>query len=201
VSEEDNELRVVFRTSQYGEAAALTAMLNDATIPAEMLGANQNTMMVPGGGGEMFAIRIIVPATREGEAIAVIEDYMKSIGAAPQEEAPEAAEPDALLACPNCETVGIMLHRPCPGCGYEIQTAHAPLAFVKEHARGALTFCPECRDPLTLASGQCRTCSEELEPLESGDLLCPTLEHVLYRDTVGGIACKACKRVWVDVAA
>ncbi len=198
---DESALSVVFRTSQYAEAATLTSMLNAAGIPAEMLGANQNTMVV-GGGGEMFAIRIVVHASYEKEAVALIEAYMQSIGAAPHEENPETnGETDALLPCPNCETVGLTLRAPCSGCGFEIRTApdqEPPL--VKDHAAGSRTFCPECRDPLTFPSGQCSACAEELEPLENGDRLCPSLAHVLYRDTVGGFVCKACKRVWVDVA-
>lgn len=199
---DENALSVVFRTSQYAEAAALTAMLNDARIPAEMLGENQNTM-VAGDGGEMFAIRIIVHSSYEKDAVALIEAYMQSIGAAPHEEKTETnTEADALLPCPNCAAVGLTLHAPCSGCGFEIRTApdqEPPL--VKEHAPGSRTFCPECRDPLTFPSGKCRACAEELEPLENGDRLCPSLAHVLYRDTVGGFVCKACRRVWVDVAA
>lgn len=127
---------------------------------------------------------------------------MRSIGAAPNEEKPETSEEAAdLLPCPNCEAVGIALRRACAGCGCAILKAEAPPSSVHEHAPDARSFCPECRFPLTYASGKCLACGEELEPLESGDRLCPSLEHVLYRDTVGGIVCKACKRVWVDVAA
>jgi hypothetical protein len=175
---EDSDLRVVFRTSQHAEASSLAAMLDDAGIPSEL--------------------RIVVQASREGEAIGMIEGYMRSIGAAPHEEAPEEEPADALLPCPNCETAGIALHRPCKGCGYEILRAEAAPSTVKAHSPAAKTFCPECRDPLTHAAGRCK-CGEELEPLESEDRLCPSLAHVLYRDTVGGVVCKACRRVWVDL--
>lgn len=198
---DENALAIVFRTSQYAEAMMLCSMLGDARIPAEMLGANQSGMVI-GGGGELMAIRIVVPASFEAEAIALIEAHMKSIGAEPHAPAPAAAEgEDALLPCPNCEKVGLTLNQPCAGCGYEIATSDAPPLFVKEHASGARSFCPECRDPLTFPSGKCGACGEELEPLEDGDRLCPSLEHVLYRDTVGGFVCKACERVWVDLAA
>lgn len=180
----ESETRVVLRTSQPGEADALAVLLADAGIPLE--------------------IQIVVQASREPEAVALIEAHMRSIGAAPSAE--KAAEPEetdgeeALLPCPNCEAAGIVLHQPCGGCGFEILKADSPPATVKGHAPGARTFCPECRDPLTFAAGKCARCSEELEPLESGDLLCPNLTHVLYRDTVGGVVCKACKRVWVALA-
>lgn len=181
---DEGELRVVFRTSQPDEAPALAARLGDMGIPVE--------------------IRLVVQAAREQEAVSVIEAYMQSIGAAPHEEKPEAGSKaegdDALLPCPNCEAVGITLRNPCAGCGFEILPADAPPALVKEHAPGARTFCPECRDPLTFPVGKCVRCSEELEPLESGDRLCPNLTHVLYRDTMGGIVCKACRRVWVELA-
>ena len=178
---DEHELRVVFRTSQHGEAETLAARLNEADIPTE--------------------IRIVVPASRETEAVALIEAHMKSIGAAPHEEKPETSvEAESLLPCPNCGSVRIALRKPCAGCGYEILTADTPPVFVKEHAPGARAFCPECRDPLTFQSGTCGSCGEELEPLESGDRLCPSLTHVLYRDTVGGFACKACARVWIDLA-
>jgi len=179
----ENELRVVFRTSQAGEAESLAARLNDADIPTET--------------------RIVVPASREQEAVALIEAHMKSIGAAAQEENPATSEDaDVLLPCPNCEAVGLTLHAPCAGCGYEILTAPgAQPVLVKDHAAGSRTFCPNCRDPFTFPSGACRACGEALEPLESGDRLCPNLTHVLYRDTAGGVVCKACRRVWVDLAA
>lgn len=176
---EDNEPSVVFRTSQPGEAETLAGWLNDAGIPSE--------------------IRLVVPASREADAIAIIEAYMKSIGAAPNEEPPATSETESLLPCLNCETPGIALHKPCRGCGFTIFKSGAPTPSVLEHAPGVKTFCPECRDPLTLAAGACPACSEELEPLEAADRLCPSREHVLYRDTVGGAVCKACKRVWVDL--
>lgn len=179
---DEKDISVVFRTSQPDEAPAIAGRLTEAGIP--------------------FEVRIVVQAAREQEAVSVIEAYMQSIGAAPHEDKPEAAEEaDALLPCPNCEAVGITLRKPCTGCGYEILVADAPPVFVKEHAPGAQSFCPECRDPLTFPSGKCGACHEELEPLESGDRLCPSLKHVLYRDTVGGFVCKACERVWVDLAA
>lgn len=177
---DETKLRVVFRTSQSVDASALSELLADAHVP--------------------FEIRIVVPEDREEAAIAVIEAHMKSIGAAPNEERPEPSEAEALLPCPNCEALGITLHRPCRGCGYDIVRVNAPPVTVKSHAPAARSFCPECRGPLTHAAGKCRACAEELEPLEAADLLCPTLEHVLYRDTVGGYVCKACKRVWVDLA-
>lgn len=177
----ENETRVVLRTSQHGEAEALAGALADAGIPVE--------------------IQIVVQASREAEAVALIEAHMRSIGAAPHEAAPaEAGETQALLACPNCSAVELTLHAPCAGCGFEILAADGEPPRVQEHAPGSLTFCPECRDPLTFPSGRCARCSEELEPLDGGDRLCPNLTHVLYRDTVGGFACKACRRVWVDVA-
>lgn len=177
---DEKDLRVVFRTSQHAEASVLSGLLADADIPSET--------------------RIVVQAEREAEAIAVIEAHMKSIGAAPSKEKLEAdADQDELLPCPNCEAPGIVLHAPCAGCGFEILAADGPLESVQEHAPGSLTFCPECRDPLTFASGACARCSEALEPLESADRLCPNLTHVLYRDTAGGAVCKACRRVWVDV--
>ena len=99
-------------------------------------------------------IRLVVSASHEQEAVSVIEAHMQSIGAAPHEDKPETnEEADALLPCPNCEAVAIALRKPCAGCGYEILAADAPPAFVKEHAAGALSFCPECRDPLTFLSG------------------------------------------------
>jgi hypothetical protein len=178
---DEAEHAVVFRTSQPDETPSLAARLADAGIP--------------------FEIRIVVQAERETQAVELIEAYMRSIGAAPHEEpAAEAPAEDALLPCPNCEADGIALNRPCKGCGYEILQADSAPSTVKEHSPAAKTFCPECRDPLTHASGRCK-CGEELEPLESSDLLCPTLAHVLYRDTAGGIVCKACRRVWVDAAA
>lgn len=200
-SAEEKDLAIVFRTAQYTEAASLTAMLNDAKIPAVMFGAQHNTMVLMGG-GEAFAIRIAVPAEYEKESVALIEAYMQSIGSAPTEE-PESAggEEDVLLPCPNCEAVGIALRKPCAGCGYEILRAGETPVSVREHTPDARSFCPECRDPLTFSSGECGRCGEELEPLEKGDRICPALEHVLYRDTVGGDVCKACRRVWVDVAA
>ncbi len=198
---DENALSVVFRTSQYAEAMMLCSMLGDARIPAEMLGANTSGMVI-GGGGEILAIRIVVPASFEAEAVALIEAHMKAIGFEPHADAPEASEgADALLPCPNCEKVGLTLHAQCPGCGFDIHAAPVePPALVKDQATGARSFCPECREPLTFASGKCATCHEDLEPLESGDRLCPSLAHVLYRDTVGGFVCKACERVWIDLA-
>jgi hypothetical protein len=171
---------VVFRTSQPDETPTIAARLINAGIPLE--------------------IRIVVQAAREKEAVELIESYMASIGAAPHEAAPEpgAEDEDPLLPCPNCEAVGISLHRPCKGCGYEILRAESAPSTVKAHSPAARSFCPECRDPLTHASGRCK-CGEELEPLEAADRLCPTLAHVLYRDTTGGVVCKACRRVWVDL--
>ncbi len=176
---DEKDFSVVFRTSQAAEAPEIAGRLADAGIP--------------------FEVRIVVQAPREPEAVALIEAYMQSIGAAPNEEKPAPDEEDALLPCPNCEAPGIALGRKCAGCGYAILPAEAPPISVKGHAPAARSFCPECRDPLTFAGGNCASCREELEPLESGDLLCPSLEHVLYRDTVGGAVCKACERVWVDV--
>ena len=179
---DEKEVSVVFRTSQPDEAPMIAGRLTEAGIPCE--------------------VRIVVQAEREQEAVTVIEAHMRSIGAAPHEEVPESSEEsDALLPCPNCEAVGIVLRKPCAGCGYDILAADAPTPFVKEHAPAARSFCPECRDPLTFPSGKCAACHEELEPLESGDRLCPALAHVLYRDTVGGFVCKACERVWVELAA
>lgn len=194
---EDNALGVVFQTAQYAEAAAIAAMLNDARIPAELFNAQHNALLT--FGGDAFAVRVVVPAERAEEAIALIEDYMKSIGAAESREPAKSDAEDALLPCPNCEKPGIALREKCSGCGYAILPAEAPPVSVKEHAPGARTFCPECRGPLTFPSGTCASCGEELEPLEKGDLLCPPLEHVLYRDTVGGWVCKACERVWVEL--
>ena len=197
---DDNTLTTVFRTSLYAEAIMLCSMLGDARIPAEMLGANTSGMVI-GGGGEILAIRIVVPASFEAEAVALIEAYMKSVGAAPAEENAPTAE-EGLLPCPNCAATGLTMHAACPGCGFSIRPA--PLdkpALVKEQGAGARTFCPECREPFTFPSGTCRACSEELEPLESGDRLCPSLTHVLFRDTAGGFVCKACETVWVDLAA
>lgn len=172
---------VVFRTSQPDETPAVAGRLLEADIP--------------------FEIRIVVQPEREQEAVALIEGYMQSIGAAPNEDKPQAeAELDELLPCPNCEAPGILLHKPCAGCGYAILKATVAPTFVKNHAPGARSFCPECRDPLTFPSGKCGRCGEELEPLETGDRLCPALTHVLYRDTVGGFVCKACERVWVDLS-
>lgn len=180
----EHETRVVLRTSQPGEADALAGLLADAGIPLE--------------------IQIVVQAAREQEAVSLIEAHMRSIGAAPSEEKPSAAEEpageDALLACPNCEAAGISLLAPCAGCGFKILRAAAPPERVQAHAPGSLTFCPECRDPFTFPAGKCERCDEDLEPLDGGDRLCPNLTHVLYRDTVGGFVCKACGSVWVDVA-
>lgn len=179
---EEHETAVVFRTSQPDEAPTIAARLVEAGIP--------------------FEVRIVVQAERESQAVALIEAHMRLIGAAPHEENPETdSEADELLPCPNCEAAGIVLGKPCAGCGYGILPAGEPPVSVKEHSAGARSFCPECRDPLTFPSGKCSACSEELEPLESGDRLCPSLAHVLYRDTVGGFVCKACKTVWVDLAA
>lgn len=179
---EEHEESVVFRTSQPDETPTLAARLADAGIP--------------------FEIRIVVQASREREAIAQIEAHMHAIGAAPNEQKPaDEAEAEGLLPCPNCEAVGIALGKECMGCGFEVRSLEAPPALVKAHAAGARSFCPECRDPLTFASGKCAACSEELEPLEAGDRLCPSLKHVLYRDTVGGLVCKACERVWVELTA
>jgi len=178
---DEKDVSVVFRTSQPDEVPTLAGRLTETGIP--------------------FEVRIVVQAEREQEAVSVIEAYMQSIGAAPHEDKPETSEEaDALLPCPNCEAVGIALRKPCAGCGYDILAADATPPYVKEHAPAARSFCPECRDPLTFPSGKCGACSEELEPLESGDRLCPSLTHVLYRDTVGGFVCKACKRVWIDLA-
>ncbi len=178
---DDKDLRVVFRTSQHAEAGALGDLFEEAGLPCE--------------------VRIVVRPEDETKAIALIEAHMKAIGAEPTEEnAAAPADEDELLPCPNCEVPGIRLHAPCGGCGFEILNADGPPAGVQEHAPGALTFCPECRDPLTFAIGACANCSEALEPLESGDRLCPNLTHVLYRDTVGGFVCKACKRVWIAPA-
>ena len=177
---EESDLRVVFRPSQFAEASSLAEKLGESDIPAE--------------------IRIVVPAAREAEAVSLIEGYMQSIGAAPNEERPAGDEAEDLLPCPNCEAVGIALRKACPGCGFAILKAGAPPVSVGEHAPEARAFCPECRDVTTFASGKCDVCREELEPLESGDRLCPELTHVLYRDTVGGFVCKACRRVWIDVA-
>lgn len=179
---DEHESAVVFRTSQPGEAEALAARLEEQGIPVE--------------------IRIAVPADREGEALGLIEAHMKYIGAAPQEEVPSPeTKTEDLLPCPNCETPGIALNRQCSDCGFAILPAGATPVSVKAHAPGAKSFCPECRDPLTYAAGECKKCGEELEPLEASDRLCPTLQHVLYRDTVGGVVCQACKKVWVDLAA
>lgn len=175
---DDKDLRVVFRTSQHDEVSVLGDLLASARIPCE--------------------VRIVVQPEREGEALALIEAHMKDIGAGLAEEKAEDAGADDLLPCPNCEAPGIVMNSPCPSCGYEILQAAGVPESVQAHAPGSLTFCPECRDPLTFAAGQCARCSEALEPLESGDRLCPNLTHVLYRDTTGGAVCKACKRVWVD---
>lgn len=178
---DDKDFPVVFRTPQHSEAGAIGDLFEEAGLPCE--------------------VRIVVRPEDETKAIALIEAHMKAIGAAPTEEKPEAeAGEDELLPCPNCEVPGIHLHQPCGGCGFEILKADGPPAIVTEHAPGALTFCPECRDPLTFASGACLRCNEALEPLESADRLCPNLTHVLYRDTVGGFVCKACRRVWVEPA-
>lgn len=196
MSEDASSYAVVLRTAQYTEAMAVAAMLNDAGVPAETLGAHHNTMVL-GGGGEAFAIRVAVPPSREAEAVALIEAYMHSIGAGPAaDEEPEAPPADeGLLPCPNCERVGLTLRRPCPGCRYEVRALEKELLSVDD----ARSFCPECRLPNTHASGKCADCSAELEPIERADHLCPEKElHVLYRDTKGGAACPACKTVWVD---
>lgn len=179
---EEKDLRVVFRTSHHEEAAALAERLAESGIPSEA--------------------RLVVQASREAEALQIIEGYMQSIGAAPNEDKSEASDgAEDLLPCPNCEAVGIRLGKPCAGCGFRIAKAGAAPVAVSAHTPEARTFCPECREPFTLGSGTCADCAEELEPLEVGDLLCPALTHVLYRDTVGGHVCKACEAVWVDVAA
>lgn len=178
---EEKDLRVVYATFQHEEAASLAAKLDEAGIPSE--------------------VRLVVQASREKEALALIEGYLQSIGAAPSEEAaPAADEGGDLLPCPNCEATGIRLGKPCPGCGFRIAKAVAEPVAVGAHTPEARTFCPECREPFTLASGKCADCAEELEPLEGGDRLCPQRTHVLYRDTVGGSVCKACRGVWIDVA-
>ena len=179
---EETEPTVIFRTSHYPEVETLAAQLEEAGIPIE--------------------IRLAVPAANEPQAVALLEAHMEAIGAAPHKEMPEKTEEaDALLPCPNCEALGLTLGKPCAGCGYKILPAAAPPVSVKTHTPGAQSFCPECRDPLTFSSGKCGACGEEYEPLESGDLLCPALTHVLYRDTVGGFVCKACRLVWVELAA
>jgi hypothetical protein len=179
VSGEDG--RIVFRTSQPDEVPAIAERLVAANIP--------------------FEIRVAVQEERETEAIALIEAYMSSIGAAPTAEPPSPAEGESLLSCPNCEAPGIALRRPCSGCGFSISELSSEPPLVSDNASGARSFCPECRDPLTFAAGACPRCHAELEPLESGDRLCPEKRaHVLYRDTVGGAVCKACHAVWVDLA-
>lgn len=178
----DADDAIVFRTTQAEEVPSLAARLADAGVP--------------------FEIRIAVQPEREKEALAQIEAYMHSIGAAPNEDRPdEPGDEESLLPCPNCDAVGIALDKTCAGCGFRILRTDAAPALVAQHAPGARSFCPECRDPLTFPSGKCGTCGEELEPLEPGDRLCPTLQHVLYRDTVGGFVCKVCERVWVDLVA
>lgn len=178
---DEHDLRVVFRTSHHEEAASLAEKLAEAGIPSEA--------------------RLVVQASREKDALLLIEGYMQSIGAAAHEEKPPAAEEGSdLLPCPNCEAVGIRLGKSCPGCSFRIwKAAEAPVS-VHAHTPEARSFCPECREPFTLEAGNCADCVEELEPLEGGDRLCPALTHVLYRDTVGGFVCKACRGVWVDVA-
>lgn len=172
--------RIVFRTSQPDEAPAIAERLAAANMP--------------------FEIRIAVQEERESEAISIIEGYMNSIGAAPHEEPAPASDDEALAPCPNCEAPGIALRRPCGKCGFDIRALEDKPPSVRDNIPGARSFCPECRDPLTFDSGQCPRCQEELEPLESGDRLCPESNaHVLFRDTVGGIACPACRAVWVDL--
>jgi len=179
VSAEDG--RIVFRTSQPDEAPAIAERLAAANMP--------------------FEIRIAVQEEREEEALRLIESYMQSIGAAPHEAPAPAADDEALAPCPNCEAPGIALRRQCGSCQFDIVALESPAPPVLEHVSGARSFCPECRDPLTFAAGNCPRCREELEPLESGDKLCPESNmHVLFRDTVGGAVCKACRRVWVDLA-
>ena len=176
--EEDH--KIVFRTSQPDEAPVIAARLSDADIP--------------------FEIRIVVQASRETEAIESIEAHMRSIGAAPAEELAPPSE-EGLLACPNCEAAGIALRHPCASCGFDVQALVARSLPVKDYTPQARSFCPACRDPLTFPSSKCPKCGEELEPLESGDRLCPeSKSHVLFRDTKGGDACQACRVVWVDLA-
>ena len=179
---DETDYRIVFRTSQPDETPTIAARLVESDIP--------------------FEIRIVVQDSRETEAVALIEAYMQSIGASPASVASEAASPeDALLPCPNCEAVGLAMNNPCAGCGFDVRPLTSRPPLVKEFASSARSFCPECREPLTFPSGACPRCSEELEPLESGDRMCPeTKAHVLYRDTEGGAVCKACRTIWVDLA-
>ena len=179
MSSEDG--RIVFRTSQPDEAPAIAERLTAANMP--------------------FEIRIAVQEEREEEALRLIESYMQSIGAAPASEEPAQSEDESLAPCPNCEAPGIALRRQCGSCQFDIVALESPAPPVVDHVPGARSFCPECRDPLTFAAGACPRCREELEPLESGDRLCPEkTAHVLFRDTVGGAVCKACRRVWIDLA-
>ena len=71
------------------------------------------------GGGEHAWIGVqsghLRAAAREAEAVSLIEGYMQSIGAAPNEERPAGDEAADLLPCPNCEAVGIALRKACPG--------------------------------------------------------------------------------------
>lgn len=171
------EESVVFRTSQPDEAPLIAGKLFDAGIP--------------------FEVRIVVQAEREAEAIGLIEAHMAAIGSEPTppiSEPNEDTSADAVF-CPNCEKTGLDPRRPCAGCGFTAK----PLSGSLKYPAGAKSFCPECRDPLTFASGNCPRCKEELEPLEGGDRLCPAGTHVLFRDTKGGVACPACKTVWVEV--
>jgi len=173
----DEEAKVVFRSAGDGEAAAIRALLDENGVRSEAA--------------------VCVPAGREAEALAIIEEHLAGIGVAAEAGAAPAGEA-AATSCPNCEAADPAPREACYKCGFEVLL---PLlrepALVSRHAADARAFCPECREVVIHASGNCGTCGEELEPLEPADRLCPELVHVLLRDTAGGWACPACRRAWL----
>lgn len=173
---------IVFRSPAVHEASAVHEALERAGIPNEA--------------------QIAVPAEMEEKALEVIEALMADAGIKPLAgDAPVEGPDDGVgFPCPNCEKKA-MIGEPCPGCGFDVRPELEPLPpLVSAHEPDAKSFCPECRGPLTFAWGACKTCGTEVEPLEKDDRLCPALTHVLYRDTVGGHACQACKTAWVSAS-
>jgi hypothetical protein len=102
---DDSDSAVVWHGTRPDQAGFLKSLLEAEGIPCEMLGANQSTQRMFSG-GTAFGLRLMVPASREADAAALIARHESGLQEAPT--APGGADWVEAYRAPSVEDARFM---------------------------------------------------------------------------------------------
>lgn len=180
----------VYRTGQRGDAEFIQGLLEENGIACELRGSNE------GGDEEILDLALVVAPADEERAVTLIAAQLEGQGFRPHEGTTGGIED---TPCPNCARAGLTLGDDCPECEYcVLPPPDEPFVRARAALPDAKAFCSDCCAPSVLPSGACPDCGGELEPLHSGDLLCPKQAHVLVKGEGEGLVCPGCRSGFPD---